>query len=68
MVIVKDVAHIFPVSGDHNHQKKELNFSEQFLNESLLISSLCNMKNISFVPCEYIENLNYENKNALSKR
>ena len=68
MVIVKDVAHIFPVSGYHNHQKIELNFSEQFLNESLLISSLCNMKNISFVPCEYIENLNYENKNALSKR
>ena len=65
MAIVNNVAHI---SGDHNHQKIELNFSGQFLNVSLLISSLCSMKNISFVPCEYIENLNSENKNALSKR
>ena len=48
--------------------RSKFNFSEQFLNESLLISSLCNMKNISFVPCEYIENLKSENKNAVSKR
>ena len=40
MVTVKDVAHIFPVSGDHNHQKIELNISEQFLNKIISISSM----------------------------
>ena len=28
-----NVANIFPVSGDHNYYKKELNFSKQFTNE-----------------------------------
>ena len=32
-------------------------YVDEFLNESILISLLCNMKNMSFVPCEYIENV-----------
>ena len=43
LVTFKIVAHIFPISGDHNYCKIQLNFSEQFPNEMKILktSSLC---------------------------